>query len=92
MLDELITRYGEDAILTVRPYVVESGETLRWIVAIDGVDVHDNDVRIQDDPDRPDGSVMSLVRGDEEIEIGRWSKKLYPHGPAAVIHRLGDLR
>ena len=90
MLDELIDRYGEDAILTVRPYVLDSGETLRWIVEIDGVDIYDNDVRIQDDPDRPDGSVMFLVRGDEEIEIGRWSRKLYPHG--AVIHRLGDLR
>lgn len=92
MLDELIDRYGEDAILTVRPYMLDSGETLRWVVEIDGRDTPDTDVRIEEHPERPDVMVMILVRGDEEIEIQHWPRKRYPYGPAAIVRRLGDLR
>jgi hypothetical protein len=95
MLDELITRYGEEAILSVRPYVLDSGETLRWIVEINGEDVPDAEVRITEDPEGPEGFefvLTFLVRGDEEIEIGRWSRKRHPHGPAAILRRLGDFR
>jgi hypothetical protein len=92
MLDELIARYGEGAILTVSPYVLDSGETLRWIVEIDGKDLPDTDVRVQEHAGRPDVVVMSLVHGDEEIEIQHWSRKRYPHGPSALVCRLRDLR
>jgi hypothetical protein len=92
MLDELIDRYGEGAILTVSPYVPASGETLRWIVEIDGSPVPDADVRTARHEGRRDAVVMLLVHGDEEVEIGHWSTTLYPDGPAAVIRRLGDLR
>jgi hypothetical protein len=95
LLNELIARYGEAGVLSVRPYVLESGETARWLVEIDGEDVPDADVRITEDPEGPEGFefvLMFLVRGDEEIEIGRWSRKRYPHGPSAILRTLGDLR
>ena len=91
-LDELIDRYGEDAILTTRPYVLDSGETLRWALEIDGSPVPDADVRIASHAERPGVMVMWLVHGDENIELMSWSTKRYPYGPAAVIRRLGDLR
>jgi hypothetical protein len=84
VLDELIDRYGTGAVLTVSPYVLDSGDTLRWILQIDGKEVPYADVRIQEDPDRPDWMLMFLVRGDEEVEIERWSTKRDPHGPASV--------
>jgi hypothetical protein len=88
LLDDLIDRYGEAAILTVRPYIIDSGEILRWIVEIDGEDPPDMDVRI----DRGDPwVVMSLVRGGKEMLIGRWSRKRHPDG-AQVIWSLGGLR
>jgi hypothetical protein len=104
MLDELIERYGEGAILTVGPYVLASGETLRWIVEIDGLDVPDIDVRIDEDVERPDIKLMILVHGDDQVELDRWHEDASNpysikagapysrHGPAAVIRRLGDLR
>jgi hypothetical protein len=36
MLDELIGRYGEGAIVSVRPNMDDAGETLRWVVEING--------------------------------------------------------
>jgi hypothetical protein len=85
MLDELIDRYSEVAVLTVRPYIVASGEILRWVVEIDGKEPADMDVRIEQ---RDPWVVMFLVRGNEEIEIGRWSGKRHPDG-APVIWTLG---
>jgi hypothetical protein len=92
VLDELIDRYSEDAIVVVSPYVLDSGETLRWILEIDGEDVPDVDIRIQEHPEHPDWVLMLLVYGDEEVELNRWSTKRHKYGPAAVIRRLGDLR
>jgi hypothetical protein len=92
MLDRLITRYGEDAILSVRPYVLDSGEILRWVVEINGEDAPDMDVRITEDPEGFEFVLTFLVRGDEEIEIGRWSRKRHPYGPPAILRTLGDLR
>ena len=93
MLEELIDRYGEDAILTARPYVPASGgETLRWVLEIDGSPVPDADVRTARHEERRDVMVMLLVHGDEEVEIGSWSTTVSPYGPSVVMHRLGDLR
>lgn len=92
MLDELIDRYTEGAILTVRPYVLESGETLRWTLEVDGEPVPDADILTREHPEHPGWIVMLLVRGDEELEIDRWSTERYLHGPAAVIRSLGQLR
>ena len=93
MLDKLIGRYGDAAILTVRPYTrpstLDTGEILRWVVEIDGKEPLDVDVRI--DRSAPGWVVMALVRGDEEIEIGRWSRRDHPDG-APVIWSLGGLR
>jgi hypothetical protein len=91
MLEQFIARYGEAAILTVSQYVLESGDTLRWILEIDGAHVY-ADVRVREHPERADVMVMLLVYGHEEVEIARWSKKRHPHGPASVKRRLGDLR
>jgi hypothetical protein len=88
MLDELIERYDSAAILTVSPYILDSGAILRWVVQIDGQEPPDLDVRIdQGDP----WVVMYLVRGDAELELGRWPKKQHPEG-AQVSWSLGGLR
>jgi hypothetical protein len=89
LLDELIERYDKGAVVTVSPYMPDSsGEILRWVVQIDGEEPPDMDVRIdKGDP----WVVMSLVRGDEELEVGRWSSKNHPEG-ALVSWTLGGLR
>jgi hypothetical protein len=96
LLDELIDRYTEGALLVARPYTPDnSGEILRWIVEIDGEDLPDADILTRDDPEHPDWIVMLLVRGDEELEIDRWSttKTRRPHGPPTSVPRtLGQLR
>jgi hypothetical protein len=71
--------------------VLDTGETLRWVVEIDGKDVPDVDARVERHPERSGVMVMTFVRGDEELEIESWSTKRYSHGPA-VIRTLGDLR
>jgi hypothetical protein len=89
MLDELINHYGAGAVLTVRPYVLDSGETLRWVVAIDGKDVPDADIRI----DVQEGAAFAaiiLVRGKDELEITRWPTNR-PE-PAEIVDTLGGLR
>jgi hypothetical protein len=91
MLAELINRYGKRAIVIARPYALDSGETLRWTLEIDGQHVPDADVRIQEHPERPDSMQMLLVYGNEEVEIQSWPAKTYLHGPAAVTRRLGEL-
>jgi hypothetical protein len=89
---DVFARYDDGAVVTVSPYVLDSGETLRWIVEIDGENTSDVDARVESHPERSDVMVMTLVHGDEELEIESWSTKRYPHGPAAVIRTLGDLR
>ena len=91
LLDELIERFGQGAVLTINPYVLDSGETLRWILQIDGKEMPDMDVRIEERPERPGQISMSLVRGDDELEVGRWPKSRYPEG-APVLWTLGQLR
>jgi hypothetical protein len=93
VLAELVDRYGEDAVVTARPYVSESGEIVRWFLEIDGKDVPDADLQVTELPESHGTTVMLLVRIDgETIELNRWSTERYPHGPAAVVRRLGDLR
>jgi hypothetical protein len=41
MLEELIARYGENAVVTARPHMLESGETYRWELEIDSENVPD---------------------------------------------------
>jgi hypothetical protein len=88
MLDELIGRYGRRAIVTARPWVNGEGETVRWFVEIDGIDLPDVDVRVCS---RGDRMVMLLVHAGEEVELGSWSPKTAPHGPAAFERSLGEL-
>jgi hypothetical protein len=90
-MQELIEKYGPGAILTVDPYVQDSGETLRWVVQIDGADVNELDVRVQEHPERDDMMIMYLVVGDENIELHRWSTRRDPYGPARVMRRLREL-
>jgi hypothetical protein len=92
MLDDLVDRYGEGAIVTVSPYVLDSGETFRWSVQIDGKEVSDIDVRVDEDPETGDQMVMRLFHADEELEIERWSKTRLPYGPGSVIRSLRQLQ
>jgi hypothetical protein len=91
VLDEFIERFGLGAILSVDPYVGDSGETLRWIITIDGHEVSDADVRVEEHPERAGVTVMSLVSRDEEIELARWSTDRYPHGHR-VVRTLREIR
>jgi hypothetical protein len=85
----LIDRYGTGAVLNVTPYVLDSGETLRWIVQIDGAEVQDVDVRVEE---KEGTVVMCLTHAGEEFELNRWTTKRYPHGPASVVDTLGALQ
>ena len=88
LTQQLIARYGAGAVLTVSPYMPDSsGDILRWVLQIDGKEPTDMDVRIDHDP----WVVMFLVRGDEELEVGRWSREQHPEG-AQVVETLGGLR
>ena len=88
-IDDLISRYGESALLTVRPYMTdETGEVLRWEAQIDGQYPSDADVALREAPDS--GAVrMLLVFDEDEIEVARWTAGEHP---AAVIRRLRELR
>jgi hypothetical protein len=85
-LQALIDRHGTGAVLTNNPYVLDSGETLRWIVLNDGEEVHDVDVRV----DEKEG-VMFLTHAGEELELSRWSTERYLHGPQ-IVETLGGLQ
>jgi hypothetical protein len=103
LLDELISRYGRRAVVTVRPYMPDSsGDIFRWVLEIDGNDPLDVDVLVRAQSEHV--KVMLLVRGEDEIELARWHedcqrrfsiKKGAPYarsGPADVVDTLGALR
>ena len=73
------------------PYVDDSGETLRWVVQVDGAYVDELDVRTEDHPEREGVVVMYLVAGDRSIELHRWSTSRDPCGPAMVVRHLREL-
>jgi hypothetical protein len=72
MIESLVSQYGRATVITVGPYIPESGEVLRWVVLLDGSSAHDLDAAVHVDPDNPDYMVMTLVRGTEKIELQRW--------------------
>jgi hypothetical protein len=93
VLAELIDRYGEDAIVTADPHMLDSGDTYRWDLQIDGNAVPGANAHIYGDPDHRDWMVMVVVYGDEKVELSRWSTKTGPlarYGPARVVRRLGE--
>src|SRR5215210_1418802 len=92
VLDKLISRYGETALLTVRPQAGASGKTEQWITQIDGIDVSDLQIQTRELAERPGIVVMFLVSGDEEVEIDHWAVKYEPYGPLGVMRRLGDIK
>ncbi len=92
VLRDLIERYGEAAIVRAYPVMLESGETYRWELEIDGVARPDATVHVRRHPDNPDVMVMLLVHGGEEVEMMTWRDGGRPGEPAAVLRRLGDLR
>lgn len=91
MLDELVERYGEGGLVTADPKMLDSGETYRWELQINGELVPDASAQVRTDPERPDVRVMLLVFGDEEVELDRWSTKIRPE-LARVMRRLRELR
>jgi hypothetical protein len=103
MLERLQARYDDGAIIVVAPYMPDSsGDILRWVVRIDGVDVPEIDVRIDQRPERPDVMVMRLVYEGEEVEVGHWrvdtdsphpaGAPYYAGSPASVQWTLGGLK
>ena len=90
LLDDLIERFGEGALLTAGQYVLGEGrDDFRWIVRLDGEDMPDLDVRVSDDPDYPGISVMTLIRGSDNAEL----ELFRGHELGVVVSRiLRDLR
>ena len=75
LLDDLIERYGTDAVISVDPYMPDSsGDILRWVVQINFEDP-EADISIVE---REGRTVMLLTDGNEEIELTGWRG-----GPAA---------
>jgi hypothetical protein len=92
-LDKLIERFGPDAIVIVSPYVIETGETLRWFAQINGEEVNELDVHLREDGDL---RVLILVVGaEDEIELLRWDLAL-PNAavrePAGLTYTLRELK
>lgn len=72
--------------------MLESGETYRWQLEIDGVNVPGVSAQVRRDLEHDYTRVMVLVGNDEEVELLRWSTRMHPHGPADVVRRLGNLQ
>lgn len=89
MLQMLIDRYGPGAVLNVAPFVLDNGETLRWIVQIGGAEIQEVDVRVEE---KEGTVVMCLTHAGEELELNRWTTKRHPHGPAGFVDTLGALQ
>jgi hypothetical protein len=87
LLDDLIERYGIDAILTVHPQM-PGGEIVRWELMIDGGYVPTADVRVSE---RGGHSVMLLTDAREEIELTRWREgaRGAQGPPASFVERQG---
>jgi hypothetical protein len=90
LLDDLIERYGQGALLQVFPYVGNDGEALRWLVTIDGVDPGNVDVSIRPAVEPLQTMRAVLVGNGGEAEVGSWSTNTYPQG--ALSDTLGALR
>jgi hypothetical protein len=88
LLDSLITQYGRGAVVTVSPDTPDSGDTVRWVVQIDGVEERRVDVRVDRDPGDPETTVATLVRGSETLELMRWKSGA---DPAGIVDTLGGI-
>ena len=91
LLDDLIERYGTDAVISVDPYMPDSsGDILRWVVQINFEDL-EADIRIVE---RDGRTVMLLTDGNEEIELTGWRGGARgPYGePARFVDTLGGLQ
>lgn len=53
VLDDLIDRFGTGAVVTAQPAMLESGETYRWELKIDGVFVRGVFAKLRSDPRIP---------------------------------------
>ena len=90
MLDELIERYGAGAVVTAYPVMLDSGVTYRWEIEIDGEHVSDVAVQAHGVRGRTYEMVVTMVHGDDVIELARWSTD--SREPASIVRTLGDLR
>jgi hypothetical protein len=89
LVDDLIKRYGVNAILTVHPSM-PGGEILRWVLMIDGEDVPEADIRIVE---RNGRSVMLITNGQDEIRLTSWRVDANGRGaPSSVVDTLGALQ
>ncbi len=70
MLDDLLSTYGTDAVLSVIPDILEDGELVGWIVEVDGIAADGFAVELREDSDG-DVRVLTLVRGNDEFELDR---------------------
>jgi hypothetical protein len=91
VLDELIERFGPDAVVTAYPLVLENGETYRWELEINGIAVAGVNAQARRVVNRPNDRMLFMVSREEEIELGHWSTKSSPHDPARFVETLGRL-
>ena len=90
MLDELIERYGADAVVTARPVMLESGGTDGWELEIDGGRMAGVSAHVRRDPEDHHLTVLLMVLDDEEVEIARWTTKRSE--PGNIVRTLGELK
>jgi hypothetical protein len=90
VLDDLIDRFGTGAVVTAQPAMLESGETYRWELKIDGEFVRGVYAKLRGNPAHPDTRLLMMVSDGDEVELGRWSTKR-PE-PATFTQTLGGLR
>jgi hypothetical protein len=94
LLDDLIEQHGPGAVITVsrvtivNPVGIDTGETLRWVVLIDGANP-DVDVRVDDEGDM---RMLLLSRGNsaDEVTLIRWNAKRQPE--INFVDTLGGIR
>lgn len=90
MLDELVERFGTDAVVTARPVMLESGGTYRWELEIDGARMAGVSAHVRRDPEDHHLTILLMALDDEEVEIARWTTKRSE--PGSIVRTLGELR
>jgi hypothetical protein len=89
MLDELVERFGTDAVVTARPVMLESGGTYRWELEINGARMAGVSAHARRDPDDHHLTILLMALEDEEVELARWTTKR--SDPGSIARTLGEL-
>jgi hypothetical protein len=90
VLDDLVAEFGLSGVVNALPYIAAGGETLRWVVNIDGVERPDIDIRVVEDEAGNPVTIL-LVHGHQEVELWRWRRSMPKSAPASITRSLREL-